>query len=39
MGKATGGLVQQGIAKSGANVILLNFLLYLNFGISIEVRC
>ena len=25
MGKATGGLVQQGIAKSGAEGILINF--------------
>jgi hypothetical protein len=30
---------QQGIAKSGAEGIQMNFLLYLNFGISIEVRC
>jgi len=30
---------QQGIAKSVADVALLNFLLNLNIGISIEVRC
>lgn len=29
----------QGITKNGAHGTLLNFLLYLKFGISIKIRC
>ena len=39
MGKATGGLVQQGFAKSGAEVLRLSICAKLNGSISIELLC
>mgnify|MGYP007016035633 CR=1 FL=1 len=39
MPKTTEGLVQQGIAKSGAEVILMNICTKTNNSNSIEVRC